>query len=132
MPWQDLVPDQARAVVTAGYGTFGSTDVKLDPVHFIATMEPRVSTSDYATAASTPDGTLVVIYMPTVRTITVNMAALKGPATAMWFDPTNGTYQSIAGVPLRNTGSQQFTPPGKNHARDGDWVLLLNASSSQK
>jgi hypothetical protein len=130
LPWQDLVPDQGHSVLTAGYGTFGSTDVKLDPVHYITNMEPRVNTSDYATAAGTPDGRFVVVYMPTERRITVNMASLKGSATARWFDPTDGTYQSIPGGPFLNTGSQQFTPPGKNHARDGDWVLLLNASGS--
>ena len=64
----------------------------------------------------------MIAYMPTPRTITVNMAALKGPATAKWFDPTSGTYPPITESPLTNVAARQFTPPGKNH--DGDWVLL--------
>jgi hypothetical protein len=66
--------------------------------------------------------------MPSVRTITVNMANLKANATAKWFDPSNGAYTSIAAQPLPNKGTQQFTPPGNNHDGDGDWVLLLDAS----
>ncbi len=116
LPWHDLRPDQAHAVVTAGLGKRGD-------------QSTRVSQSDYLTAAATPDGDLVIAYMPTVRTITVNMASLKSPATAKWFDPTNGDYIPIAAAPLANSGTRQFTPPGKNH--DGDWVLLLEASVSR-
>ena len=67
LPWQDLVPDQDHTVLTAGFGTFGNVDT-------------RVSESDYATAAKTPDGSTIVVYMPTARTITLNMACLSGPA----------------------------------------------------
>ena len=116
LPWPDLVPDEDHAVLTAGLGTLGA-------------MQTRVSKSDYATAAKTPDGSYVIAYMPTARTITINMASLKAPAKAKWFDPTNGRYAAIAGSPLPNQGTRQFTPPGNNHD-DGerDWVLLLDAS----
>jgi len=114
LPWQDLVPDQKHSMLTAGFGTFG-------------TLQTRVSESDYATAAATPDRSLVVIYMPTTRTITVNMGALRGPARARWFDPANGAYQDVPGGPFPKTGSHPFTPPGKNHDGDSDWVLLLDA-----
>jgi len=112
--WQDLVPDQEHSILTAGFGNYG-------------TMETRVSESDYATAAATPDGSVMVAYMPTARTITVNMATLKGPARAQWFDPANGAYQAVPGGPFPKGGSRQFKPPGKNHDGDGDWVLLLRA-----
>jgi hypothetical protein len=102
-------------MVTAGLGTYGD-------------FETRVSLSDYCTAARTPDGSFVVAYLPTVRTITVNMAALKAGANAKWFDPSNGTYITISDAPLTNSGTRQFTPPGNNHDGDGDWVLLLEAS----
>jgi len=118
VPWQNLVPDQDHSVVTAGLGTFG--DIK----------ETQVSKSDYCTAAHTPDGSLAIAYMPTARTITVDMSKLKGPTTARWFDPTNGTYSEIKGQPFANSGTRQFTPPGKNHDGDGDWVLVLNASGT--
>jgi hypothetical protein len=115
LPWYDLVPDQDHAMVTAGLGTYGD-------------FETRISLSDYCTAARTPDGSFVVAYLPTVRTITVNMAALKAGASAKWFDPSNGTYITISDAPLTNSGTRQFTPPGNNHDGDGDWVLLLKAS----
>jgi hypothetical protein len=116
LPWQDLVPDQDHSVLTAGFGTPGDIN------------QPSVSKSDYATASKTPDGGFVVVYMPTARTITVNMAGLKANASAKWFDPTNGAYTSIPGQPSPNSGTQKFTPPDKNHDGDSDWVLLLDAS----
>ncbi len=116
LPWQDLVPDQDHAVLTGGFGTFGNVDT-------------RVSESDYATAAKTPDGATTVVYIPTNRTITINMASLAGPAKARWFDPASGSYQDAANGPVPNAGSHEFSPPGKNHAGDGDWVLLLQASA---
>ena len=109
--WYDLVPDQAHATLTAGYGTFSS--------------KGTVDGNDYATAARTPDGRLAIIYAPTVRTLSIDMTRLGGPVTARWFDPANGAYLAIDGSPLPNTGSRDFTPPGKNHDGDGDWVLVL-------
>ena len=115
LPWQDLVPDQNHSVLTTGLGNYGD-------------LQAPVSSSDYATASKTPDGSYVAVYMPTVRTITVNMASLKGNAVAKWFDPTNAAYTSISGQSFPNKGTQQFTPPGNNHDGDGDWILLLDAS----
>jgi hypothetical protein len=106
--WQNLVPDRDHLTLTAGYGTFGNTD--------------------YATAEKTPDGSLVVAYLPTIRTVSVDMTTLTGAVSARWYDPSTGTYTSIAGIPFANTGTQQFTPPGNNSAGDGDWVLVLETS----
>jgi hypothetical protein len=53
------------------------------------------------------------------------MTALKSPAKAEWFDPTNGSYIVVPGGAIANAGTHQFTPPGKNHGGDSDWVLLL-------
>jgi Protein of unknown function (DUF4038)/Putative collagen-binding domain of a collagenase len=117
IPWQDLVPDQNHSVLTAGYGSFGNVDT-------------RVSESDYATAAGTPDGATIVVYIPTVRAVTIDMAQMRGSAKARWFDPSNGQYRDASEGPFPNKGPQQFTPPGKNHAGDEDWVLLLEASGS--
>ena len=114
LSWQDLVPDQDHSILTAGFGTYG-------------TLQTRVSLSDYSTAAETRDRSVVVIYMPTARTITVNMGALRGSTRARWFDPTIGTYRDVPGGPFVNNGRHQFTPLGKNHDGDSDWVLLLDA-----
>jgi hypothetical protein len=99
LPWQDLVPDQDHTIVTAGLGTYGN-------------FQTRVSESAFCTASKTADGSFVVAYMPTARTITLNMGSLKAPANAKWFDPTNGAYTTIPGGPFGNTGRRQFAPLG--------------------
>ena len=103
--WYALVPDQAHAIVTDGLGTFGM--------------------ADYVTAASTPDGTLAIAYVPSNRTITVDMSRFSGPVTARWYDPCAGTFASISATSFPNAGSQQFTPPGANADGTDDWVLAL-------
>jgi hypothetical protein len=115
-PWYRLVPDQKHKVVIAGYGTFDAT-----------TTEGNVygMTSDYVTAARTPDGALVIAYLPSLRTVTVDMTQLAGPATARWYDPSRGTYVAVPDSPLANKDKHAFTPPGNNGDGDGDWVLVL-------
>jgi hypothetical protein len=132
LPWQELIPDQHHDTVTAGYGTFGSDEVRFDREQLTARTDLKVSDSDYATAARTPDGSYVVLYMPTARKITVDMTRLRGAAAAQWFDPSAGTYEVVSGSPFPNSGSQDFTPPGTNAGGDADWVLLLNASETGK
>src|SRR5256886_10918301 len=115
-PWYDLVPDQTHAVVTAGFGTFGLRD--------------------YVTAARTPNGALVMAYIPSAtpgsssRTVTVDMSRLGGPVTARWYDPAGGTFTSIPGSPFANAGLLNFTTPGINADGPGneDWVLVLEAA----
>jgi chitodextrinase len=113
-PWWNLIPDEAHATVIAGYGTFADTG--------------SLGANDYATAARTPDGALVLAYLPTIRTVTVNMARLGSPANARWYDPSSGLYAAI-GSGLPNSGTRTFTPPGPNGDGDGDWVLVLEATS---
>lgn len=112
--WYNLVPDQRHRVVTAGYGTFNGGGTLIS--------------NDYVTAARTPDGSLVIAYLPTRRTITVDMSQLSGPVRARWYDPTDGAYSSVAGAPLADRGSRLFTPPGNNSAGDGDWILVLDVA----
>ena len=131
LPWQDLIPDQQHTALTAGYGTFGSDEIHLDKEGLDASYTLRVSQSDYATAARTSDGAFIVIYMPTARTVTVDMSRMSGRASAEWFDPTNGKRTPVSGGPFPNTGPREFTPPKQNHARDDDWVLLLKASGGR-
>jgi hypothetical protein len=94
--WHDLIPDQAHAIVTDGRGKFSTTG--------------SIATNTYATAGRTSGGSLVMAYMPTVRTITVDMSTLAGITTVRWFDPTNGTYVAVDGSPFANAGSRRFTP----------------------
>jgi hypothetical protein len=110
--WYDLVPDRGHTFVTDGYGTFGQPD--------------------YVTAAQAPDGGLAIAYLPSARTITVNMATMAGSTTARWYDPASGAFVNIPGSPFANAGSRAFTPPGNNAdgAGNDDWVLLLEAQAT--
>ncbi len=116
LPWPSLIPDQAHTLVTAGYGSYWSG----------GTPSSGISQNDYVAAASTPDGTLALVYVPTSRTITVDLSKLSGAVTARWYDPTTGSYQSIAGSPFPNSGSRTFTTPGLHADGAGDWVLRLD------
>lgn len=105
--WYALVPDASNVVVTAGFGTLG--------------------TGDYAATGRSADGTLIMTYVPTNRTLTVAMTKLAAKANAYWYDPTGRDFTRIVGSPFANTGTQTFTPPATNAAGDADWVLLLEA-----
>jgi hypothetical protein len=70
-------------------------------------------------------------YLPSLRTVTVDMTQLSAPATARWYDPSRGTYSAIKGSPLPNSGKHKFAPPGNNRDGDGDWVLVLETSPPQ-
>jgi hypothetical protein len=130
LPWQDLVPDQKHLVVTEGLGTFGDTTVQVDEHDLGTSLKTRVSESDFATVARTSDGSTVVVYLPSSRTITMSMDSLSGPASAEWFDPTDGTHHVVAGGPFQNVGERKFTPPGKNHDGDDDWVLVVQTAKT--
>src|SRR6185369_11381610 len=121
--WFKLVPDQSHAILTSGYGTFAPAPTGIAP-----SGTNSVLGNDYATAAATPDGSLVLAYLPTVRTVTIDLSRLSGPAAARWFDPTLGTFSSIAGSPFANSGTASFTPPGTHADGAGDWVLVLESN----
>jgi Putative collagen-binding domain of a collagenase len=77
---------------------------------------------DYLTAARSKDGSSVIAYMPSARTITVDMTQLVGHAVhASWMNPRTGKLQ-LAGR-FSPTGSREFIPPG-----EGDWVLILDSA----
>ena len=110
--WYNLVPDRTHQVFTAGRGTFSDSD--------------SITTDTYATAAATPDGTLAIAYLPTIRTVTVNLSKFSGPVRARWYDPTSGIFKRISGSPFVANGPQTFTPSGNNSDGDDDWVLVLD------
>ncbi len=107
LPWWRLGPDREHTLVTSGRGTQVTTDEPMD-----------VLDSDYATAAKTPNGRVALIYVPTHRTISVNLAALAADTRAVWVDPTSGQRRPVPTSPT-------FTTPGTNAGGDTDWILLL-------
>ncbi len=116
--WYNLVPDQRHIMVTAGYGTpnLGIKD------------KACIIDNGYATTAYFADRSGSVSYMPVNTTLTVAMSQFSGPVNAKWFDPTKGTYSTIPGSPLSNSGERTFATPGKNSAGTSDWVLLIESA----
>jgi hypothetical protein len=104
--WETLVPDSAHSLITSGYGT--------------------IDTDNYAGAAINNGGTLAVIYMPSNRTMTVDMRRFSGTVIARWYDPTSGQYEDDPASPLSNSGMHNFSHPGANNDGDADWVLVLD------
>jgi hypothetical protein len=103
--WFDLIPDQKHEVVIAGIGEFLG--------------------NDYLAAGRTLDGSTVIAYMPTKRTIKVDMSKVSGAqAVAWWFDPRSGRATEAGAFPT--TGILEFTPPA-----EGDWVLVLDDASKK-
>jgi hypothetical protein len=115
LPWQKLVPDTEHQVVTAGYGTYNGGNENL-------------TTATYCTTAWVP-GSYALTYCPQATTLTVNLAEFVGLTRARWYDPSNGTFMRISGSPFHNSGSHEFTTPGKNHDGDPDWVLDLDPAA---
>lgn len=111
LPWHRLKPSGLGgmiSLVTAGGGT----------------ASPQ--STDYVTAVATPEGDLLLAYIPPAHTgsITVAMTAMAATCRARWFDPTNSAFTAIGMV--ANTGTHAFTPPGTNSAGDTDFLLVLD------
>jgi len=112
IPWWRLVPDVNHEFVTSGFGTWKQ--------------------ADYVTAALADDGSAGVAYLPGPRKITVDLSKFSGPVSARWFDPTNAAFSAVEGSPSGADGRREFSPPDKNAAGEGDWVLLLEAEKETK
>ena len=90
--WYDLIPDQNHTIVTAGYhgsaeyigklwANFGDRSGLLGRLFAYVkrfTGLGSITANTYAPAARTFDGTLLIVYMPSIRTITVDMSKLAG------------------------------------------------------
>jgi hypothetical protein len=111
--WWNLVPDTTHQVVIAGYGTYDGNNGDLPA-------------ATYCTTSWITYGSVALTYCPNATTLTLNLAEFSGPVTAQWYDPSNGTYTAISGLPFPNSGTQDFTTPGNNHDGDPDWVLVIS------
>jgi hypothetical protein len=105
--WWNLVPDMKNEFVTAGHGT--------------------MATNDLAVAALANDGSFGIVYSPSRRKLTVNLAKMRAPVRVVWIDPVSGSISNPAGTPVSNRGSQDFTSPEKNSGGATDWVLALES-----
>jgi hypothetical protein len=125
--WNALIPDQTHSLVISGYDSLAGYFGKIaDYIGRCVKGFGSITTNAYLTAARTPDGSLAMAYLPSVRSITLDMSKLAGSTQARWYDPTNGGYLEVEGSPFANVGSRKFTPPRSNSAGDGDWILVLD------
>jgi len=101
--WDLFVPDNDHRILTQNYQSIDGTS--------------------YAAAARASDGSTIVVYTPSQRTLTVDLSTLGAVnADAWWFNPSSGQTTHIAGYAA--DGPVQFTPPSA-----GDWVLVLDDAS---
>jgi hypothetical protein len=114
LAWQDLVPSELagmRRLITSANGS----------------QTPIIPA--YVAAAATPDGRLLVAYVPPFRSgpqaLRVDLRGLRGTLAAAWWDPTSAETRP-AGT-FRGEGEATFTTPGTNAAGANDWVLLLRS-----
>jgi hypothetical protein len=104
-PWYELIPDQRHQIVTGGLGEFNGTD--------------------YLAAAMTSDSKTLIAYMPTPRTITIDLSKFSAAEVkGWWYDPCSGAATATGS--LTANGPVQFTPPG-----DGDWAIVLDDAALQ-
>jgi hypothetical protein len=104
--WWMLVPDTNATFLTGG----------------LSAGESR------AAGAVASDGSFGLVFTPSARALTVNLARLAGPrVTARWYDPASGNYSTISGSPFNASGSRSFTPATLNSQGARDWVLVLES-----
>ena len=99
----DFNADWSNAILTAGYGTLG--------------------TSDYAIAAITDDNSLVMAYTPDNGQLTFTLTSMSEDwAIIDWINPSTGAVTN-EGVYECTTG-MNFTPPSA-----GDWLFRATATT---
>jgi chitodextrinase len=96
-----LVPDQAHAVLTSGYQ----------------------SGTSYAAAARTADGRTFIAYLPTRRTVTIDLTKIAGSVARAWWYNAATAESNLVGD-FATTGPRSFTPPTTS-----DWVLVIDDQS---
>ena len=111
LPWWTLVPDADGTFLVDGQGEASTKGTQEGG--FADVLE-----SDWATASIADDGSHAVVYVPTARTITVDLSRLAPGVSAAWVDPVSGESRATA---LEKT----LTTPGENAGGDEDWLLVV-------
>ena len=101
--WWLLEPDSDGALLVSGHG-------------------PEQSR---AVAARSMDGSFALVYIPSPRTLTLDLRRLAGSqVTASWYDPAGGEWLPATSSPL-TAGLQRLTHARCNSGGAEDWVLVL-------
>ena len=106
--WWTFVPDMDNTIIVAGFGDPDSSD----PSQY------------YVTAERAPDGSSLWAYIPTGRTITVDMSKVSGlQAQTWWYSPRTGIATSIG--KFSTVGLRDFTSPANEEASQ-DWIFVAD------
>ena len=107
LPWWRLIPEQiGNAVIVDGRG----------------------NANDRAVASLACDHRWALLYVPTRRTLTIDMGVFSGStATLTWIDPSTGAASRAKPAAARTSGKLQLSPPGNNSSGISDWLLKVIA-----
>jgi hypothetical protein len=102
LPWWRLVPDAEGALL----------------------RDPGGDVHGRRTAAMTEDRRRALVHFPTALPATLDLGRFAGESVFLrWFDPSAGTTGATIGPLPRASGEVRVTPPGRNAAGQGDWLL---------
>ena len=90
-------------------------------------LNSGVGAGDTKAAVGT-SASAALVYFPSDRgTVEVDTTVLAGDANVRlrWYDPTNGSYQTIAASEAQSA-ARVIAYPGANASGDGDWVLVVS------
>ncbi len=115
LPWHRLVPVGASgvpALIASG----------------------QASGQEHIAAAATPEGDLLLAYVPPSgtgpRKFAVDLSRMRAAPAARWYDPSTGGWIPISGnVPL--SAAAGFETPGANGAGANDWALVIEARAAR-
>jgi hypothetical protein len=88
--------------------------------------------ADHVQATRDQNGTYAFVYVPTGRTITVDVRKVTSTRVrAWWFDPRTGEATPAGESEARDRVEfhRDFDPPGDYPGRGNDWVLVLDDPS---
>lgn len=109
--WWKFVPDLDNTIVVAGHGNPAVTD--------------PASSDQYVTASRIPDGSSLWAYIPTGRTVTVDMSKISGSSVkAWWFSPRTAAVTSIGQFANSGPRISPLPPPRAPH-RTGCWCWMM-------
>ena len=83
---------------------------------------------DHVQATRDSEGSYALVYVPSGKAVTVDLAKINGPVRAWWLNPRDGTSRPAG--EFKNDGPREFTPPQVERGAVGnDWVLVLDEAA---
>ena len=132
MPWYEALDQPAAAQMQHGRWLLESRPLEgripADDVIVTDAIETAVPGRGRYTLMATraADGAWAMVYTPSCRPFSVDLAVLSGTAvSAWWFNPRNGQADSFGTFPA--SGTRRFVPPTPGEMLD--WVLVLDDAS---